>query len=282
MAAGDFGHACAQFAESERLDPAAGTLLNLADCYEKTGQLASAWMAFREATTAAERAGRASWASQATARARLLEPRLPTVTLAVGVAATPGLEILRDGTAVPRSVWGSPIPVDPSTSRLEARAPNKKTWSTTFTVSAEHPHVDVAVPALEDEPAPASEGAASKPVPDAVTHSPRSLAGPLALGAAGGAGLLVGSYLGVRTFQLRDQSSSECAHGCTNAARQDRSQAQTWADASTVWFVGAGVALAGAAVWWWLGRSPTEHKSAVRVLPLVGPNVNGLILRGDL
>src|SRR4051794_10088 len=57
LQAGEIARACAKLAESERLDPAAGTLLNLADCYEKNGQLASAWVTFREATTASERSG---------------------------------------------------------------------------------------------------------------------------------------------------------------------------------------------------------------------------------
>ncbi len=81
MASGAYGDACARFSESERLDPAAGTLLNLADCYERNGQLASAWLTFREATTAAELSDRAAWSEQASARARLLEPRLPTLTV---------------------------------------------------------------------------------------------------------------------------------------------------------------------------------------------------------
>src|ERR1700722_8909097 len=61
MLAGKYAAACAKLAASERLDPAAGTLMNLADCYEKNGQLASAWVTFRDAATASERDGRTSW-----------------------------------------------------------------------------------------------------------------------------------------------------------------------------------------------------------------------------
>src|SRR5687768_5789067 len=45
---GDWEKACAQFAESQRLDPAPGTLLNLADCEERRGLIASAWTHYTE------------------------------------------------------------------------------------------------------------------------------------------------------------------------------------------------------------------------------------------
>ena len=170
MAAGTYAEACAKLAASERLDPAAGTLLNLADCYEKNGQLASAWIAFRDAATASERNGRAAWAEQATARARILEPRLSTLTIELDpAAAAPGTEVTCDGVPLVRSAWGIAVPVDPSTLRLEVRAQNKKAWTATVTVDAEHRHVVVTVPPLEDLPASVT------PPPFEDLHVPRPL-----------------------------------------------------------------------------------------------------------
>ncbi|MBI4699913.1 MAG: hypothetical protein HY744_01895 [Deltaproteobacteria bacterium] len=47
MTPGIFSTACERFRASEKLDPAPGTTLNLAECEQRRGQLATAWELFR-------------------------------------------------------------------------------------------------------------------------------------------------------------------------------------------------------------------------------------------
>src|SRR5580692_11941446 len=87
-----WGDACPKLAESERLAPSGGTLLNLAECYEHTGQTASAWVAWKDAASRANAAGKADVEKRALAKAAALEPTLAHLTVTVDSASdVPGL-----------------------------------------------------------------------------------------------------------------------------------------------------------------------------------------------
>src|ERR1700722_1557843 len=101
MADGKYAEACPKLVESERLDPGAGTLLNLGHCYEKNGQTASAWVTFKDAAAAADLKHRAEGSARARERALALEPTLSKLTIDVPPEArVSGLQVRRDGVEV--------------------------------------------------------------------------------------------------------------------------------------------------------------------------------------
>jgi hypothetical protein len=151
LKAGKLAEACEAFAESAKLEPRVGTLLNLADCRERQGQTATAWSLFREAKALAAQS-KDKREREATARAAALEPKLAYLTLKIEHRVD-GLAIKRNGVAVDASLWDQPVPLDPGSYALEAAAPKYQPWSATQPLGPRE-HVDVAV-ALVPTPVPA-------------------------------------------------------------------------------------------------------------------------------
>jgi hypothetical protein len=258
-----FAEACPKLAESLRLDPGTGTHLWLADCYEKSGQTASAWAEFREAagTASQQHDPRAAVAQK---RADELEARLTKLVIVVPPEAElPGLEIRRDGLLVPATALRIPIPVDPGVHAVAAIAPQHQSWSTTVQLPVEPGVVSLNIPTLEPEPALAPPAPPPEPTRSVETHvqSDRSGSGEqdtrgqewrvtgVVVGAVGLAGLAFGAYAGLHAKSVYGDatSSGHCLpdNECDPAGKQARSTAFEWATVSTV-SVGVGLAAAAA------------------------------------
>jgi hypothetical protein len=211
--------ACAKLRESQRLDPQLGTLLHLADCYEQNGQTASAWVTFREAAEVATTRGD-SRAETAIARAAALATRLATITIAVP-NELPGLEVQRDGRPITPAMWGSAIPVDPGTTRVEARAPHRQTWSEEIRVSGPGATV-ITVPPL----APANEGSHA---------AKRTTLGWIGI-ASGGALLAAGGILTAIATSKSNDADAICPSGvgCTRDELQRYDSIYTDARSSAI------------------------------------------------
>lgn len=112
-----------------------GTRGKLAECYEHTGRVASAWRLWREVAQLAMRAGEPAREQLASEHAKALEPKLSYVTVSVAPGAdTSGLVVKRDGHDLERAKLGAAEPVDPGAVAIEATAPGKKPFQTKLTV----------------------------------------------------------------------------------------------------------------------------------------------------
>ncbi|HEX6274619.1 MAG TPA: hypothetical protein VFZ53_16360, partial [Polyangiaceae bacterium] len=148
-----YADACPKFAESQRLDPGTGTLLNLAACHQQQGKLASAWTEYSTVITLAQRDNRPDRVAYAEERLKEIEPKLSRLTLELSPEAdVSGLVIKLDGAVVGRPALGVAVPVDPGTHNVEAAAPGKRAWQTTIDVPDGPSTKSVVIPALVDAP----------------------------------------------------------------------------------------------------------------------------------
>jgi hypothetical protein len=246
---GNFAEACPKYGESYRLDPQLGALLHLAECFEKNQQLASAWGSFREAEEMAHRRSDPR-ADIARDRASALEPKLSYLVVKVPPAAqVPGLTVSRNGTAVPKVLWGSRAAVDAGTYRLEARAPGYEPWRKEIAVGAEVV-TEMVVPKLVGAPPSPNPTSASGTDRTSPGHSQR-----IAVIAVGGLGLVslgVGGFLGLSAQGSLSDSKGLCNESdyCTPRGDELRQSAKSKALFATV-ATGVGAAgIATAAVLW--------------------------------
>jgi hypothetical protein len=284
---------CSKLVASQKLDPMAGTLLALADCYELNGETASAWATFNDAEAMARRAGDRPRSKEAGRRASLLEPRLSRLVIEVAPEArVEGLEVRRNAKPLDAAMFGSAIPVDPGEHTIEVVAPGKKAWSTEVVVEPKPGKRTVHVPLLEDAPAPRREArvpAATSAAPAASSWSAQRTAG-LVLGGVSLAGIAVGAVFGVETLSKMSEARNQ--HGCTNddpprcgaGGVKLHQDANTTANISNVAFAAGGAALiTGLVVFLTAPSSEAAPSTAleVRLGPPAELGTAGLSLRGS-
>jgi hypothetical protein len=293
MAAGKYAEACPKLAESQRLDPGAGTLLNLATCYEKNGQIASAWTTYQDAASAAQKAGENDRVKAARAKVAELEAKLPTLTIVVPAPADrPDLEIKRDGAVVGRAAWGAPIPVDPGPHPIDASAPGRTPWHGQAQVAGPGAKASIEVPPLAEAsaPPPIAPTPTPTPAPAAPAPAPVSPSRPsdgstqrilgLVVGGVGIVGIGVGSAFGLIAKSKNDSTSGHCNGSvCDAPTISTLSDAKTDATISTIGFAAGGALLAGGVVLYLLAPS-APSSTGVRFTPGAAGSFAGLTVNG--
>jgi len=300
LAAGKVVEACSAFEESQKLEPAVTTLLNLAGCREKQGQIATAWGLFLDAvrqTRSATDATSRQLHDVAQARAKKLEPRVSKLTVSVPQQSQiDGLEVARGGDRINAGMWNRALPVDGGTYTITAHAPGSNAWSTQVTVGAEGDTKTVEIPDLRNLPrdlakpptlpspsppppasvaAPASEPRSTRPI--GPSHPSRKVV-PFAVGA--GVLALLGGGLG---FELWAESRYNAAKAeMMSQPRRDSLESA----ANTRRYVGealavGGLAAGGAAVWLYLRDGKRERPAPAEASVQVVPTVTGLALAGS-
>jgi len=303
MKTGKIADACDKFDASDRLEPTAGTELNLADCREKNGQLATAWAMFLKAAAAAKRADNdGKREAEARRRAAALEPKLSYLTISVPEASrVEGLVIKRNGTAIDRALWDQRVPVDPDEYTIEGDAPGFEPWSTSVVVKTKPRTIEVPVlvsrPAAKRGAVPgrsateptvgeaadaraASDGAGARELSPAAPPSRftgrRKLALVIAAVGVGAAGTSLG--FGLQARHVEDQANAICPDAaCSDAHAVDLNRtARRNALIANVGLATAGAAVIGAVVLWFTGSPRSE--GGVSIAPVLGSRSAGISL----
>lgn len=294
MLEGRHVEACPKLEESQRLDPAVGTLLHLGECFAKTGRTASAWRAFREAIARARAEGRSEREEIAATRAQNLEAELAKLQISVPVGhSLPGLTIRENGVDLPESSWGAAIPVDPGPHVIEVAAPGHLPWRTQAAVMDPGRTLVVSVPRLVPEqdlpktnagdPPDAGGQPAERPGPRARTASPEPVAPNRTWGwvtlAGGVAATAVGGGFGVAAIRSWSDARGECVgRMCSDAGVRSAGDARTSARVSTALFAAGALGVAGGV--YLLLREGTSTKPAAALW--LAPSPVGVRLGGTL
>jgi tetratricopeptide (TPR) repeat protein len=274
MNKGDFTAACPKFEESQRLDPALGTLFNLGLCVEGQGKVASAIAIWRDAYRQAKAAGEAKRATTAAEHIAAIESRVPTLVLRVA-QPTPDLHVTVAGRAITDLV--APVEVDPGDVEVIASAADHAPFTTTIAVH-EKDRAVVEVPVLVE-----ARALATPPAP-----SPERPRRTLVLGLAGGGvvAVAVGAVLGV-TARSKYQGAFDDGHcdrttlACDDAGQRTTEAARSRGTFATViGALGLGAIAAAAIVYVTAPAGETPAATATTIVPTVGADGAGLAVIG--
>ena len=282
MAEKKFAEACPRLERSYKLDAAAGTLLNLAVCHEGQGKTATALSEFRDSLALARRENRKDRLAFTQKHIDALQNKICMLTVTSAGHET-GLEWKIDGANVGTESLGLALPIDPGSHMVEASAPNKLPWKTTFEIQKDGETKSLEIPALP--PAP-KQVVVEQPLPQPPVLVERSR-GPspwiwvtIGVGVAGFGAMALG---GIESLSSWNDRKANCNIGgdpnaCNQTGMNADQAARTWA---LVADIGLGVGAAGAIatiIIAAVGRPKVKEAAHALITPFVSPGVGGFSL----
>jgi len=200
---GELESACKNFMESQRLEPATGTLLAVANCNEQQGKLATAWRQFGDVIRRAQQEGRHDRATFARERADALVSRLSVLTLSVPpeLQAVAGFTVTLDDDAIEPAQLTSPIFVDGGRHVAQVSAAGHQPKVRAVEVRPEGDRVTLVLPVLEHAgAAPVASTAPATSIPPAK---------PISVAPAAAAPIATKLVAGSPTMQESNPASDE-------------------------------------------------------------------------
>jgi len=268
MKRGEPAAACPKFEESYRLDPSAGTLLNLALCQEALGNTATAWTKLRQFLDSAPAGD--NRLSMAREKITKLEAELPWVQLVID-GGDDQMLVQLDDVELRNASLSQAIPVNPGEHVVRITRATGETNETPFRIrAAEKLDVPISAPArLAAVTPPAAVQLAQPPRNEAVTTSPNTpshirkgeRAVAYGFGAVGIAGLITSGVFGLMALHDRNVVHEQCPKTeCEDQSGLDAaaSGARNAKVANVALVVGALGLATGGILFWHSGRAAAK------------------------
>jgi hypothetical protein len=243
---GKYAEACPKFDESEKLDPAAGTLINLADCNEHVGKLAVAWEEWQEALDML--APGDDRIPETKRRFAAIDARVPRLVLHLTTPSS-SARVVRDGVDL-GGAFDVPLPMDPGKHAIHIVEPSHDDATYDVTLAEkETKKIDVAMGKEKGD-----EGVVTKPKPPIVDATPSDDPGASRrkiawiVGGVGVVALGVGVVGGLVALHDKSVVDGECpSNACSQKGYDAAQSGHKWATVSTIATIG-GVAAIGVSI----------------------------------
>ncbi len=272
----DWEAARAAYQQAVELNESAAVRIRLARAEDKLGHLIEAAENLRLALDNKK----INWGQKRTAKKRLkdLEKRIPTLSLELP-AGFEG-EVFVDEEAIEAGARGEPVAVNPGARKVRATREGFEPFSETFEL-AEGETKSVTILLVEKKAPPPAR------VPEEAEEEKGSSGTQKTLGyvslAIGGAGLVVGTAMGLAARSTKSELDKSCSSNvCSESDRELFDKGQTQANIATTGFVIGGVGL-GLGAFLLLtadggdAKKPAPADSAkLRLRPVLAPNHVGL------
>ena len=287
VAAGRYAEACPKFEESQRLDPGIGTQFNLADCYEHTSRIASAWALFLDVASSAGGTGQL-------ARERVARKRASSARAELSEADDRGAEERHRPRGAPQRRAARRRPLEQPDPRRPGELHDRGDGARQEEVVDRrhggperrdrhrgHPGARerrVRPPGAADQAHLSADSTPSQPAAADRSRTERTIA--IGLGGAGVVGVGIGSFFGLRSIAKHSDYERLCTAGvCAPAAGPIHDDAVAAGNASTVAFVLGGALIAGGAVLWFIAPRPSST-ARLGIAPSIGSSGAGAIVAG--
>jgi len=292
---GEYTLACAAFEQSQAAEPAIGTQLNIALCYEKSGKLAAAYQAYMAAERAA-RAAKDKRANVAQKRVAVLEAKVSRLRVVLPDDADPLAIYFLDNAETPVDKLTDQLVLDPGVHVIEVRIAGAKPRTQQVTLAPGTRHeIQLAVPPKRATDAAPAKAAAPLPAtvatvapaaaPETVTRrSKPRLFGGIALGAGGVGAIGVASAVALAARSDYKRAAADCPGGtCTSTEAFDATRDAKARARAMTWVFGGGVALAAAGTFLIVTSKRTVvRERRVTVNVFVAPGAATLAIGGAL